>query len=121
MSFIRLEELLAAMRRNAELAPNRLRRKRYINVALPIIDEMDFEPMTRTEARLFFRLISYRYRRGSILITTNKGIKDWPDLLARDEVIATAIIDRLLHYNVLNIAGRSYRLRDLEQDVRLRK
>jgi DNA replication protein DnaC len=122
VSFMRLEELLAAMRRDAELPPNRLRRKKYINVALLIIDEMGFEPMTRTEASLFFRLISYRYGRGSILITTNKGIKDWPELLAGDEVMATAILDRLLHHSHgLNIAGRSYRLRDLEQAVSLRK
>ena len=120
--FLRLEELLAAMRRDAELPPTRLRRKKYINVALLIIDEMGFEPMTRTEASLFFRLISHRYGRGSILITTNKGIKDWPELLAGDEVMATAILDRLLHHShVLNIAGRSYRLRDLEQAVSLRK
>ncbi len=122
VSFLRLEELLAAMRRDAELPPTRLRRKKYINVALLIIDEMGFEPMTRTEASLFFRLISHRYGRGSILITTNKGIKDWPELLAGDEVMATAILDRLLHHShVLNIAGRSYRLRDLEQAVSLRK
>ena len=66
----------------------------------------------------FFRLVSYRYGRGSILITTNKGIKDWPDVLAGDEVLATAILDRLLHNSyVLDIKGRSYRLRDLEHAV----
>lgn len=86
-----------------------------------MIDEIGFEPMSRTEASLFFRLISYRYGRGSILITTNKGIKDWPELLAGDEILATAILDRLLHHShVLNIKGRSYRLRDLEQAVTLR-
>ena len=67
-------------------------------------------------ASLFFRLVSYRYGRGSILITTNKGIQDWPEVLAGDEVLTTAILDRLLHRNhVLNISGRSYRLRDLER------
>lgn len=122
VNFLRLEELLAAMRRDAELPPSRLRRKKYCNVALLIIDEMGFEPMTRADASLFFRLISYRYGRGSILITTNKGIKDWPELFAGDEVLTTAILDRLLHHShVLNIAGRSYRLRDLEQAVRLPK
>ena len=70
---------------------------------------------SRQEASLFFRMISYRYGRGSILITTNKGIRDWPEILAGDEVLATAILDRLLHHShVLNIKGRSYRLRDLE-------
>jgi len=122
VAFFRLEELLAALRRDGELPPARLRRRKYLNVALLIIDEMGFEPMSRTEASLFFRLVSYRYGRGSILITTNKGIKDWPELLAGDEVLATAILDRLLHHShVLNIKGRSYRLRDLEQAVSLRE
>jgi len=116
--FTRLEELLASMRRDADLPPAKLRHRKYLNVALLIIDEMGFEPMTRIEASLFFRLVSYRYGRGSILITTNKGIRDWPELLAGDEVMATAILDRLLHHShVLNIKGRSYRLRDLEQAV----
>jgi DNA replication protein DnaC len=116
VGFYRLEELLAAMKRDAEIPPARLRRRKYINVALVIIDEVGFEPMDRQEASLFFRLVSYRYGRGSILITTNKGIRDWPDVLAGDEVLATAILDRLLHKShVMNIKGRSYRLRDLEQ------
>ena len=119
--FLRIEELIAALKRDAELAPTRLRRRKYLNVALLIIDEMGFEPMDRQAASLFFRLVSYRYGRGSILITTNKGIKDWPELLAGDEVLATAILDRLLHHShVLNIKGRSYRLRDLEQAISLR-
>jgi DNA replication protein DnaC len=81
-----------------------------------IIDEVGFEPMSREEAGLFFRLVSYRYGRGSILITTNKGIRDWPEILAGDEILATAILDRLLHRShVLDIRGRSYRLRDLER------
>ncbi len=119
--FQRLEELLAALKRDADLPPARLRRRKYLNVALLIIDEMGFEPMDRQGASLFFRLVSYRYGRGSILITTNKGIKDWPELLAGDEVLATAILDRLLHHShVINIKGRSYRLRDLEQAISLR-
>ena len=116
VNFYRLEELLAAMRRDADLAPSRLRRKKYISTSLLIIDEVGFEPMSRQEASLFFRLVSHRYQRGSILITTNKGIRDWPEILAGDEVLATAILDRLLHRShVLNIKGRSYRLRDLER------
>ena len=120
--FMRLEELLAAMRKDADLPPAKLRRRKYLNVALLIIDEMGFDPMTRQEASLFFRLVSYRYGRGSILITTNKGIRDWPELLAGDEILATAILDRLLHHShVLNIKGRSYRLRDLERAVSIQQ
>lgn len=59
---------------------------------------------------------------GSILLTPNKGIKDWPERFAGDEVLATAILDRLLHRSyVLKIAGRSYRLKDLEQAVSLHR
>jgi len=116
--FVRLEELLASLRRDVDMSPTKLRRRKYINVALLIIDEVGFEPMSRHEASLFFRLVSHRYQRGSILITTNKGIRDWPEVLAGDEVLATAILDRLLHNShVLNIKGRSYRLRDLERAV----
>jgi DNA replication protein DnaC len=116
VAFFRLEELLADLRRDAAVGPSRLRRRKYVNVALLIVDEVGFEPMTRQDASLFFRLVSYRYGRGSILITTNKGIKDWPELFAGDEVLATAILDRLLHKShVLDIKGRSYRLRDLER------
>lgn len=118
VAFFRLEELLAALKRDADLPPARLRRRKYNNVALTVIDEVGFEPMSRQEASLFFRLVSYRYGRGSILITTNKGIRDWPEVLAGDEVLATAILDRLLHRShVLDIKGRSYRLRDLEHAV----
>jgi DNA replication protein DnaC len=118
VQFYRLEELLVMLRRDADLTPARLRRKKYLSTSLVIIDEVGFEPMTRQEASLFFRLVSHRYQRGSILITTNKGIKDWPEILAGDEVLATAILDRLLHNSyVLDIKGRSYRLRDLERAV----
>ena len=121
VSFFRLEELLMQLRRDADLPPSRLRRRKYLSSALVIIDEMGFEPMDRQAASLFFRLVSYRYGRGSLLITTNKGIQDWPELLAGDEVLATAILDRLLHHShVLNIKGRSYRLRALEHATEAR-
>jgi len=116
--FYRLEELLTALKRDADLPTRRLRSKKYLSTSLVIIDEVGFEPMTRQEASLFFRLVSHRYQRGSILITTNKGIRDWPEVLAGDEILATAILDRLLHNShVLDIKGRSYRLRDLERAV----
>jgi len=116
VAFHRLEDLLAALKRDADVSPQRLRQRKHMNTALLIIDEVGFEPMTRQEASLFFRLVSYRYGRGSILITTNKGVAEWPAVLAGDEVLATAILDRLLHRShVLNISGRSYRLRELDR------
>jgi DNA replication protein DnaC len=69
-----------------------------------VIDELGFEPMNRQEASQFFRLVTYRYGRGSILITSNKSVREWTELLAGDEVLATAILEGLLHKTpVLNI------------------
>jgi len=113
--FYRFDELKLALKADAHLPPARLRRRKYLNTSLLIIDELGFEPMTRDEASLFFRLVTYRYGRGAILITTNKAVRDWTELLAGDEALTAAILDRLLHKaHVLNIKGRSYRLRDLE-------
>ncbi len=115
VAFFQLEDLLQTMKQTAALSPKALRRKKYLNVALLVIDEVGFQGLSRDEAGLLFRLVSYRYGRGSILITTNKSVKDWPEILAGDEVMATALLDRLLHRcHVLSIKGRSYRLRDLE-------
>lgn len=116
VAFFRLEDLLHEMRKDAHVAPQRLRRKKYFNVSYLIVDEVGFEPMNREDASLFFRLVSYRYLRGSTAITTNKSVKDWPGIFAGDEAMTTAILDRLLHKSVvLNIRGRSYRLQDLEK------
>lgn len=118
VQYFRFDELLNEMRGDAALPPAQLRRRKYLSTALLVIDELGFAPMNRQEASLFFRLVTYRYGRGSILITTNKSVRDWTELLAGDEVLATAILDRLLHKaHVLNIKGRSYRLRDLEQSL----
>jgi DNA replication protein DnaC len=115
VAFYRLDNLLHAMRQDADVSPQRLRRKKYLKVSMLIIDEVGFQPMSRGDASLFFRLVSYRYQRGSTLITTNKAVKDWPEILAGDEAMATALLDRLLHRcHAFNIKGRSYRLRDLE-------
>lgn len=116
--FYRIEELLHDLRRDARMPPAHLKRRKYMNAALLIVDEVGFEPFSREDANLFFRLVSYRYQRGAILITSNKSIRDWPEMLAGDETIATAILDRLLHAShVLNIKGRSYRLRDLDDQL----
>lgn len=97
-------------------ATRNLCRRKYLSTALLIIDKLGFEPMNRQDANLFFQLVTYRYSRGAFPITTNRSVREWTELLAGDEVLATAVLDRLLHRaNVLNIKGRSYRLRDPEQ------
>jgi len=119
VAFYRLEELLHEMRKDAAVPPQALRRKKYFNVAYLVVDEVGMEAMSREEASLFFRLVSYRYRRGSTAITTNKSVKDWPGILAGDEAMTAAVLDRLLHKSVvLNIRGRSYRLEEGEQELK---
>jgi DNA replication protein DnaC len=122
VAFYRVEELLHAMRRDAERPPAKLKRAKYMKPSLVIVDEMGFESFSREEATLFFRLVSHRYGRGAMCITSNKAISGWTEMLAGDEVITSAVLDRLLHAScVLNIKGRSYRLRELEESLRTRR
>jgi DNA replication protein DnaC len=114
VSHFALDDLMHVLRADAAVPPARLRAKRYFNSALLIIDEVGFRPLDRSEANLFFRLVSARYERGSIVLTSNKHVRDWPAVFADDEILTTAILDRLLHHvQVLHIDGRSYRLREL--------
>jgi len=109
-----LDDLMHVLRADAAVPPARLRAKRYFNCGLLIVDEVGFRPLDRMEANLFFRLVSARYERGSIVLTSNKHVRDWPEIFAGDEILTTAILDRLLHHvAVVHIDGRSYRLREL--------
>jgi len=120
--FSRVDELLHQLKKDEEISPARLKHKKYMAANLLIVDEMGFQAFSREEANLFFRVINYRYQRGATCITTNKGIADWPEMLAGDEVLAGAILDRLLHAShVVNIKGRSYRLRELEAELTKRQ
>jgi DNA replication protein DnaC len=108
------DDLMHVLRADAAVPPARLRAKRYFNCALLIIDEVGFRPLDRMEANLFFRLVSARYERGSIVLTSNKHVRDWPEIFAGDEILTTAILDRLLHHvAIVHIDGQSYRLREL--------
>jgi len=72
-------------------------------------------PGLQQEANLFFRLVSARYEKGSIILTSNKHVRDWPEIFAGDEILTTTILDRLLHHvHIIHIDGRSYRLRELD-------
>jgi DNA replication protein DnaC len=76
------------------------------------VDEVGYLPLDRVEANMVFQLVSRRYERGSMIITSNKSFTEWGGVLG-DEVLATAILDRLLHHcDVININGPSYRLKD---------
>ena len=79
---------------------------------LLIVDELGYLPFDPDAAHLFFQLVSRRYERGSMLLTSNRSLGEWGTVFA-DPVVATAILDRLLHHShVLTIRGDSYRLRE---------
>ena len=76
------------------------------------VDELGYLPLSREKASLFFRLLVRRYERASLVVTNNKGFADWGDVFS-DQILATAILDRLLHHaTTVNIKGESYRLRE---------
>ena len=84
----------------------------YLRPAVLVIDEIGYTQLDRQEAELLFRLISERYEHGSVILTSNKYFSDWGELLS-DNIIATALLDRLLHHaHVINIRGQTYRLKD---------
>jgi DNA replication protein DnaC len=84
----------------------------YAKPKLLIIDELGYLPFDPNAAHLFFQLVSRRYERGSLLITSNRSVGEWGAVFG-DPVVATAILDRLLHHShVVTIRGDSYRLRE---------
>ena len=113
--FVRAYDLMEDLRKAR--AEHRLDRRMRVYLApkVLIVDEFGIWPYDRESATAFFSLVSARYERGSIILTSNKGFADWGELLG-DTVIATAVLDRLLHHShVLNIRGESYRLKDKRQ------
>lgn len=110
--FLTLDELLTKLRKaSAEQKLDRtLQQLTYPKVL--VLDEMGYLPMSREEASLFFRLVTRRYERASLILTSNKSFIDWGEVLG-DRVMATAILDRLLHHaTTINIKGESYRLKE---------
>jgi len=84
----------------------------YAKPKLLIIDELGYLPFDPKAAHLFFQLVSRRYEKGSILITSNRSVGEWGEVFG-DPIVATAILDRLLHHShVVTIRGESYRLKE---------
>ena len=113
--FVRAYDLMEDLRK-ARIEHNPDRRMRvYLSPKVLIVDEFGIWPYDREAATAFFTLVSARYERGSIILTSNKGFGEWGELLG-DTVIASAVLDRLLHHShVLNIRGESFRLREKRQ------
>ena len=88
---------------------------------LLVIDELGYLPFEPNAAHLFFQLVSRRYERGAILVTSNRSVGEWGTVFG-DPVVATAILDRLLHHShVVTIRGDSYRLREKRRAGLLQK
>src|SRR5262249_9417513 len=86
--------------------------KVYTMPRLLIVDEIGYLPIDRAGANLFFQLISRRYERGPMILTSNQSFGSWGEVFG-DRVIATAILDRILHHAItVNIPGTSHRLKD---------
>jgi len=109
--FVQAPHLVAALAQAH--AEGRLEEKlrHYTKPKLLIVDELGYLPLERNAAHLFFQLIARRYERGSVLLTRNRSVSEWGEVFD-DPVVATAILDRLLHHShVLTIRGDSYRMR----------
>lgn len=112
-----IEQLSQAARENK--LEGRLRTLNRYSVL--IIDEVGFIPFTQEGANLLFQLISRRYEKKSLIITTNKPLSQWGEMFG-DAALANALLDRLLHHaNVIKIAGRSYRTRALVSELEERR
>jgi DNA replication protein DnaC len=95
----------------AKLKESQSKVKPYLTASLVVVDEAGYLPVSAHEAYLFFQFVSARYEKAATIITSNKSFIDWQELFG-DQVIASAILDRLLHHcRVINIKGHSYRLK----------
>jgi DNA replication protein DnaC len=93
----------------------KLELKKYLRPSVMILDELGYLPIDKTGADLLFTIISERYERGSIIITTNRVFKDWPQIFNNDSTLTSALLDRLLHHTeAVVIEGKSYRMKEVK-------
>lgn len=117
--FTSMEELIKKLK-NDHQAERKGRGRSYYKSTLVIVDEVGYTPIDRQECNLFFRFVAQRYEKNSTIITSNKAFADWTELF-HDQIIVTAILDRLLHHSsVVNIKGQSYRLKEKTEKENLK-
>ena len=86
---------------------------KYLKPTLLVLDEIGYLPIDKTGADLLFQIISQRYERGSIVLTSNRVFKKWPEIFNNDSTLTSALLDRLLHHaETVLIEGKSYRIKD---------
>jgi DNA replication protein DnaC len=108
--YVNSASMIAKLRNASQRGALERTLKNFCRPKLLVVDEIGYLPMDREGAHLFFQLVSRRYEKGSTIYTSNKSYGDWGEVLG-DNVIASAVLDRILHHSVtLNIKGDSYRL-----------
>ena len=92
--------------------------RRYVQPAVLIVDELGFLPVDKLSADLLFQIISARYERAPVVITTNRAYKHWPQIFNNDSTLTSAILDRVMHHvDTVVIEGKSFRMKDeIEQE-----
>jgi DNA replication protein DnaC len=109
--FITLADLIANLAKAEREGTLRERIRFLCRAALLVVDEIGYLPVTPGGGNLFFQLVNARYEKGAMILTSNRGFADWGDVFG-DPVVATALLDRLLHHAVvIQIEGSSYRMR----------
>lgn len=110
--FVTIADLLSDLKRACAEHKLDIRMRKYLRPKLLIVDEVGYWPFSRADANLLFQLVSTRYEHGSVILTSNKSFAEWGELFD-DPVLATALLDRLLHHaHIVNIREQSYRLRE---------
>ena len=98
---------ISAIQKTAEY-----RIRKIIKSDVFIIDEIGYTPIEKKEANMFFNLVSELYEKSSVIITSNKSFDSWSEMMG-DNIMTTALLDRLLHHaKIFNLDGESYRLKD---------
>lgn len=113
--FLTVADLLDIVQRDAKEDRLGHRLQAFCRPKLFILDEMGYFPLDGLAAQFLFQLVSRRYQKTSLIITSNKSYGDWGEIFA-DQVLASAILDRVLHHSTtINIRGQSYQLREKRQ------
>jgi len=109
--FGNLAEIVASLEKAEREGNLQLRIRFLTRNSLMIVDEIGYLPLTKAGANLFFQLVNARYEKGAMILTSNRAFKEWGEIFG-DNVVAAALLDRLLHHAVvIKIEGNSYRLR----------
>ncbi len=110
VSFVTMDNLMHVLKTQEISRKSKGKMNRILSSSLVIIDELGYLPITREEANLFFQLVSALHEQASIIITSNKGLEDWTELLG-DPALTTAVLDRITYRcELFSMSGKSYRL-----------